>query len=110
MRDLGLRTRASYTASYMRCVALIVKHAKDSEFEKALHSCETGAEDPKVCLKGGQDAEADEIIWKMVSCFTPAEFWVRSHVKSAECWWTAMVFKRRVAAIMTLESARQRNT
>lgn len=65
MRGLGLGTRVSYTASYMRRAAVRVKHAKDSEFEKRLHRCETGAEDPNVHFKGGRDAETDEIISKV---------------------------------------------
>lgn len=74
MRGLGLGTRVSYTASYMRRAAVRVKHAKNSEFEKRLHRCETGAEDPNVHFKGGRDAETDEIIWEYVSCVTSVKF------------------------------------
>lgn len=73
-RDLGFRARASYAAGHIRRAALRVKYAKDSVFEKGLHSGETGAEDSSVGFESGPDAEVDEIICRGdVSFFTKGE-------------------------------------
>ena len=70
-RELGFRARASYAGGCIRRAALRVKYAKDSIFEKGLHSGETGAENSGVGFESGPDAEVDEIICRGdVSYFT----------------------------------------
>lgn len=108
VRVLGFGPGASYATRCVGRAPLGVKYAEDSEFEQGLHSGETGADYPGVRLKDGPDAEPDEIICGGdVSFINVGKRGVRAQVKSTESRWTAIVFKRSVAAMTTLEGAGQ---